>query len=430
MSSENKEGLVEQLALEQIPMDQRKSWLSIALIWAGAMISVTSLMVGGALVSGLTLGRAIGAGVVGYLIIMAFMVFQGMQGADLGRPTVVNAESSFGKQGAGFVISFVLGVSVMGWFAVQTAVAGAAFSGFIAELGGSFPLWLSSLIWGTIMLATAIIGIKALAYLNYVAVPALIVLAVVGTTIAFRKFGIEGLASAQPAAPFPFFNGVAIAIGGFAVGGVIAADYSRYAKDRKGSALSTLAGVLPLGIVLIIAGAVMAVVAGTYDITAVISSLGFPVLGFIILILATWTTNAVNAYSGGLAITNMFKLDGSKRALATAVAGGIGTILAVLGFINHFISFLTILTAGITPIAGVMIADYWIQNRGRAENWAPCEGVNWVGILSWLAGSCAGLFLKWGSSAVNAIVIAGALYLILIPVVNKNKNRGLVNENS
>ena len=102
MSKQDKEGFVEQHALDQIPVNQRKGWLSIALIWAGAMISVTSLMVGGALVSGLTLGRAIGAGVVGYLIIMAFMVFQGMQGADLGRPTVVNAESSFGKQGGRF----------------------------------------------------------------------------------------------------------------------------------------------------------------------------------------------------------------------------------------------------------------------------------------------------------------------------------------
>ncbi|MBF9016589.1 MULTISPECIES: cytosine permease [unclassified Oceanispirochaeta] len=419
MSKQEKEGFVEQHALDQIPMNQRKNWLSIALIWAGAMISVTSLMVGGALVSGLTLGKAIGAGVVGYLIIMAFMVFQGMQGADLGRPTVVNAESSFGKQGAGLVISFVLGVSVMGWFAVQTSVAGAAFSGFIAEMGGSFPLWLSSLIWGTVMLVTAIVGIKALAYLNYIAVPALIILAVVGTSVAFKQFGVEGLSVVQPANPFPFFNGVAIAVGGFAVGGVIAADYSRYAKDRKGSMLSSMVGVLPLGIILIASGAVMAVVAGTYDITEVISSLGFPVLGFIILILATWTTNAVNAYSGGLAITSMFKLDSSKRAIATAVAGGIGTILAVLGFITHFISFLTVLTAGITPIAGVMIADYWIRNKGKAENWAPTEGINWVGIIAWLLGTFTGLFLKWGSSAINAIVVSAVCFLVLSLVTDK-----------
>ena len=309
----------------------------------------------------------------------------------------------------------------MGWFAVQTSVAGAAFSGFIEEMGGSFPLWLSSLIWGTVMLVTAIAGIRALAYLNYIAVPALIILAVAGTAMAFRQYGMEGLSSVQPATPFPFFNGVAIAVGGFAVGGVIAADYSRYAKDRKGSLLSSVIGVLPLGIILIASGAVMAVVAGTYDITAVISTLGFPVLGFITLILATWTTNAVNAYSGGLAITNMFNLDSSKRAFATAVAGGIGTILAVLGFISHFISFLTVLTAGITPIAGVMIADYWIRNRGKADSWASAEGINWAGIIAWLIGSFTGLFLKWGSSAINAIIVSGVCFLILTLIADKKE---------
>jgi len=168
----------------------------------------------------------------------------------------------------------------------------------------------------------------------------------------------------------------------------------------------------------------MSVVAGTYDITQVVATLGFPVLGFIILILATWTTNAVNAYSGGLAITNMLKLDGNKRAKATAVAGGIGTVLAISGIINYFISFLTVMTAGITPIAGVMIADYWIMNRGKAENWKPQPGVNWSGIIAWLAGSLVGLFVTWGSQAINAIVTAGVLYLILSKVMAPKSSQG------
>ncbi len=417
MVEEKKSGFVEQVALEQVPANQRRSWLSIALIWAGAVISVPSLMVGGAIVSGMPLGQGIAAGIVGYLIVVIFMTFQGMQGSDLGRPTVINASSAFGIKGSGFIISLVLGVSVMGWFGVQTAVTGASFSGFMGQLGVAFPVWLSSLIWGIIMLTTAILGYKALSYLNYIAVPALILLAVYGTTMALKNYGMEGLAAHSSTGGMSFFQGVAISVGGFAVGGVIAGDYSRYAKDRSGSILSSVVGVLPIGTALLVAGALMSVVAGTYDITQVVSTLGFPVLGFIILILATWTTNAVNAYSGGLAITNMLNLKGNKRALATAVAGGIGTILAISGIINYFISFLTVLTAGITPIAGVMIADYWIMNRGRAENWKPVPGVNWAGIISWLAGSLVGLFVSWGSQAVNAIVIAGVLYLVLSKVL-------------
>ncbi len=413
MSEENKSGFIEQVALEQVPADQRRSWFSIALIWAGAVISVPSLMVGGAIVSGMPLGPGIAAGIVGYLIVVLFMTFQGMQGSDLGRPTVINASSAFGEKGSSFVISLILGVAVMGWFGVQTAVTGASFSGFMAEFGVAFPVWLSSLIWGIIMLTTAILGYKALAYLNYIAVPALILLAIYGTTVALKQFGLEALASHNPEGSMTFLEAVAISVGGFAVGGVIAGDYSRYAKNRKGAILSSVFGVLPVGIALLVAGSIMSVVAGTYDITQVVSTLGFPVLGFFILILATWTTNAVNAYSGGLAITNMLKLNGNKRALATAVAGGIGTILAISGIINYFISFLVILTAGITPIAGVMIADYWIMNKGDAKSWKPVQGINWAGIISWLCGTLVGLFVKWGSQAINAIVISAILYLVL-----------------
>ncbi len=421
MSDEKKTGIVEHLALEQVPVNQRKSWFSIALIWAGAVISVPSLMVGGAIVSGMPLGMGILAGITGYIIVVVFMTFQGMQGTDLGRPTVVNASSAFGEKGASFVISFILGVSVMGWFGVQTGVTGASFSGFMGRFGVDFPVWLSSGIWGIIMLTTAILGYKALSYLNYIAVPALILLAVYGTTVALKTYGLEGLASHATESSMGFFQAVALSIGGFAVGGVIAGDYSRYAKDRKGSILSSVLGVIPIGSALLIAGALMSVVAGTYDISQVVSTLGFPVIGFTILILATWTTNTVNAYSGGLALTNMFKLSDEKRAPATAVAGGIGTLLAIFGIINHFISFLGVLTAGITPIAGVMIADYWIRNKGNPDTWAPYPGVNWSGIIAWLGGTLVGLFVSWGSQALNAIVVAGVLFLVLSKVLSRTK---------
>lgn len=413
MVEEKKSGVVEQHALGEIPKSERKSWFSIALIWAGAMICVPTLMVGGSLVSGLPLGQAILAGVIGYTIVVAYMVFQGMQGADLGRPTVVSAASTFGKAGSRIVISFILGVTIIGWFGFQCGITGTAFSAILGSMGVTFPVWLGSLIWGLIMLTTAIIGYKALAYLNYIAVPALLIIVVFGVIAAFNKYGMDTLATLEPAAPFSFLQGVAIAVGGFAVGGVIAADYSRYAKNRKGAALSSAIGVWPLGILLLIGGAVMAAVAGTYDMTAVLADLGLPVIGLVVLILATWTTNTVNAYSGGLALTNMFNLKDNKRALTTAIAGGIGTLLAVFGILNYFVPFLLILTAGITPIAGVMIADYWIRKKGNKENWKPSKGIRWTAIVAWLAGGVVGYFVKWGISAINAIIVAMVLYIIL-----------------
>mgnify|MGYP002682502071 FL=1 len=269
------------------------------------------------------------------------------------------------------------------------------------------------------MLSTAIIGFNAVKYLNYIAVPALIILSIYGTYSSFVKYGSSILSSYQPPAPFPFVQGIALAVGTFAVGGVIAGDFSRYARNRREAVLSSVWGVWPAGVAMLFMGSVMALLAGTYDITQVMSALGAPVLGLIILILATWTTNTINAYSAGIALTNLFQLPDSKRALATAVAGILGTVLAVAGIMNYFLNFLTILTSTIPPVAGVMIADYWVKKKGDPSKWFRYPGANWVGILSWLIGALVGIYLKIGIAPINAIIVSFVVYLVLISVVKQ-----------
>ena len=78
-------------------------------------------------------------------------------------------------------------------------------------------------------------------------------------------------------------------------------------------------------------------------------NLGFPVLGIIALILATWTTNAVNAFSGGLALINVFDIP-KKRKVAVGAAGAIGTLLAVVGILNYFTPIMSVLSAMVPPV--------------------------------------------------------------------------------
>lgn len=416
------EGFIERHALDEIPREERQPWYSIAMIWIGVMICVPALMTGGALVSGLPLGKAILAAVIGYTIVILIMVFTGMQGADLGRPTAVIARSAFGVVGSRIIISLILVIGTIGWFGVQSNVAGAAFSSIVKSwLNVDISVPLSSLIWGIIMLTTAIVGYKALEYLNYIAVPSLFLLSVYGTYISITRFGLENLSHYQPQNPFPFLQGVAMAVGTFAVGATIAADYSRYAKSRGDAVLSSAVGVWPAGVGMIAMGAIMSVVAGTYDITQVLSSLGLSAVALIVLILATWTTNTVNAYSGGLAITNMFNLSGEKRALATAVAGLLGTVLAVGGILNYFMDWLIILTSAIPPVAGALIADYWIIRGANPEKWREHPGINWAGILAWIIGFIGALKISWGIAPINGIILSMVVYYILWKVAGGEK---------
>lgn len=48
---------------------------------------------------------------------------------------------------------------------------------------------------------------------------------------------------------------------------------------------------------------------------------------------------------------------------------------------------MSVLSAMVPPVAGVMIASYWIVQKGDKSKWAPVPGVNWLGVTSWLVGA-------------------------------------------
>lgn len=417
---------IEKKALGAITADERQGWTGIAFIWIGVMICVPMLMVGALMIAGMTLGTVILVTAIGFAICCAVMIFTGLQGTDLGLPAVMCASKAFGNAGARIVVSLVLAIAQFGWFGVQTAACGLAFSELMRiAFAVDFPFWLSALIWGIVMLSTAVTGFKFMKILNYIAVPALVIFCVYGVISAISTYGANNLFAYQPPQAIPVLSGISIMIGLFAVGTVINADFTRYAKSRGDTIKASLLGVLPAAILMIAVGAIMALVAGQYDITKVFASMGLPVIGMIVLILATWTTNTGNAYTAGLAVMRLFNIKDEKRPLVTAICGGLGTILAMVGVMGLFEQFLGLLGAAIPPIAGVMLADYWIFGKGKKENWKQVSGFNWIGIISWLAASVIALTVTIFSKALDAIVIAVVLYSALNLLFGKTVLAGM-----
>ena len=153
-----------------------------------------------------------------------------------------------------------------------------------------------------------------------------------------------------------------------------------------------------------------------------LSSIGSPILGLLILVLATWTTNVSNAYSAGFALLSLTGAKDNKRMMMTLISGVVGTLLAVFGITNYFNSFLNVLSVGIPPVAGVVIMDYFVRHKADPKDWTPTEGVNPAGLIAWLVGALfALLFPSFLIPTLNAIVIACVLYLVLYPVLCKKK---------
>ncbi|MDO4266145.1 MAG: cytosine permease [Eubacteriales bacterium] len=112
----------------EITAEQRQSWQSIAFVWAGGMICVPCLMVGGVLSQGgLSLTQIFLSILIGYGMICAYMICIGMQACDTGLPVAVMASGALGNKGARYVISLIIAIACVGWFGIQSATCGSVF---------------------------------------------------------------------------------------------------------------------------------------------------------------------------------------------------------------------------------------------------------------------------------------------------------------
>lgn len=410
----------------EIKESERQSWLSLAMIWTGSMICIPCLMIGGVLGSGLSLSGVILAVLAGYGIVCLYMCLVGMESCDTGLPTVSMASAVLGEKGAQFIISLMLAIACVGWFGIQSAVCGESFSAMVAGFTGfEIPSWISSIFWGLVMLLTAVYGYNGLKILNFIAVPALLIVLAYSMFLALSGGGLETIKTFSPSSQMSFISAVSMVVASFALGGVISGDYSRYAKSRKDVVKSTVLGVFPSGMVMMLIGAILSIVTGQYDISLVLAAVGVPALGLVALVLATWTTNVTNAYSGGLAVSNLFGFGEDRFKVSCAVAGVIGTILAAAGLLSEFEFFLNILSALIPPIAGVMIASYWILGKGRKENLRQKEGWYIPGIISFAAGAVVayvtGSIAVFLIGPVNGIAVSMIVYVVLEKTMKKGE---------
>lgn len=375
VEQEKKTGNVESVTLEQVPMEERKSWADVAMIQAGIMICVPSLMLGGILAESMPMSQAIWSGVIGYAVIVALMIFCGIMGSDLGVPTCVVASGVFGKQGSSKLISAIIyDLHDRLVCSAERCLWLCIFNLIEASTGVKIPIPVSTVVWGIIMLVTAVYGINALDKLNKIAIPALVIVTVIGCVVAIQRFGTGNLSMTIEDPAMSFADGVVLTISFMATGALNAPDFTRYQRTRKDTVLSSAIGVMPAGMAMLILGAVMTRIAQQYDISLVFSNIGLPFLGMVVLILATWTTNTTNAYSAGLNAVMVFNLKESGRSMATVILGAVGTVLAAVGVAGNFEGFLTLLGNAFMPIIALFIVEYWILGKGKAESFTLREG--------------------------------------------------------
>jgi cytosine permease len=266
------------------------------------------------------------------------------------------------------------------------------------------------------------LGIGSMNWVAYITVPAFLLLAGWSIIVELSRHDLNTLMQAQPAGPqLTLLQGTSIVAGGFIVGAVITPDMSRFNRTAGDVVKQTIVGITVGEYVIGLIGVLLALALKTNDVVAIVTSTsGF--IGTLVIVAATLKINDWNLYAASLGIVNFVdQVFGRRvnRAVVTAVVGVIGSVLGAAGILGRFTDFLILLGVVFPPIAGIMVAEYFVArvwrgdlDRSRAVGQLPPTEPTWVpaSLVIWLVAALFAHFVDWGLPSINSVVVAIVLY--------------------
>lgn len=406
---------------ERVPDSKRQPWIGIAAIYFGMTAALSSFSAGGSLTTGLNLIDAILATVIGsILLIIMFFIPMGYIGAKEGLNTYVIGEYVFGKKATNIITGLVIAVLPgIGFYGVQVTIAAEAVNQMIG-IGQLTTLFI--IILGILFVLPSVLGITSMKWLDYISIPAILLIVIYGFVKVINITGMEGVFSYTPNAERSIFWGANLILGASIAGASFSPDYTRWIRsDLKSVTYTGATGIIVPKIGLTIVGSAMALTATTlgvnepWDIAQVLAALGVPSLAMILVVLLQWSTNMVGAYSGGVALTKIF---GWNRSWWTFIVALLGIVLALIGILDVFIPFLSVLSAFIPPVASIIITEYFIVSKRRLETKG---NYYWPAIIIWLIGGISSLLIPVFIPAINGFLISMVGYYLFHKFIEYKK---------
>ncbi|RLE08467.1 hypothetical protein DRZ78_01025 [Candidatus Aerophobetes bacterium] len=416
-----------------VPAHERRSFLSIFYVYMGVLACIAVLWGGGTLGLQFTLKEVVIVAIVGSAILAVIGGLTAAIGGFSKCSTYINMRGPFGRIGSQLFGTIIAGVACgIGWFAVQAWLFGIIMHTLLPNI------WWANVgvaaIWGgLLMMTTAIIGFRGLAWLSYLAVPFFMLLAGVGAMIGIANAGgFAGLAQIKPKNPVPFGVGVTEVVGMYIAGGVITADISRYSKRVLDGPIAWIVQVIIFQVYMLSGAAALTLATGAANVAQALLVGGAGLGAILMAILGQWTTNDNNLYNGALSFNTWIPI---KKKYITLGEGLIGTALAAwFGFyagasMQVFQNFLTFLGKILPAIGGALVADFYLyrwykkeplRQRYQFKPGMKIAQVNWVGWVSVvLATIIGGWVMKSGIAALNVMVLGAVFYIVIAFVCDK-----------
>ncbi|KIL49303.1 cytosine permease [Jeotgalibacillus soli] len=397
-----------EFSLQPVPQANRNGFWKMLVVMLGFTFFSASMWSGGALGAGLTFTQFIGIVLAGNLILGLYTGALAYIAAKTGLSTHLLARYAFGEKGS-YLSSLLLGATQVGWFGVGVAM----FAVPVQRVTG-LDTYLLIGIAGILMTATAFFGMKALAILSFIAVPAITIL---GGFSVFKATetagGIAGLLQYQPLETMGLAAALTICVGSFVSGGTLTPDFARFAKTKRSAVVTTVIAFFIGNSLMFFFGAIGSIALGQADISEVMFIQGLILPAIIVLGLNIWTTNDNALYASSLGFSNITKIAKSKLVIFN---GLLGTI-AAMWLYNNFVGWLTLLGSTLPSIGAIILADYFLVRKGKYKKFEEMnfKAVNWIALIAWVAGVAVANFVP-GIPPINAIAGSAVVYVVVSKV--------------
>ena len=389
-----------------VPQSARRGIITMFMIMLGFTFFSASMWAGQELADGLDLGGFIASLILGGVILGLYTGLLGYVGADSGLSLDLLSRKAFGVKGS-YLPSAMISFTQIGWFGVGVAM----FAIPVAKelLGGSTVAeWALVVVAGIAMTASAYFGIKSLTIVSYIAVPLIAILGTVAMILAVvRGDGTLVDQFAKSSGTLTVIGGAGLVVGSFVSGGTATPNFTRFARNGKVGAITTVVAFFLGNSLMFFFGAVSSVYVGGNDIFEVMLNLGLFYMAVLVLGLNIWTTNDNALYSAGLGLANIF---GQKKKPMVLISGVIGTVAAIWLYWN-FCGWLNILNCTLPPVGIILVLSYFL-NREAYKTTETTQQVNWFAVIGVVLGAVVANLIHWGIASINGMVIAAVCYLI------------------
>jgi len=369
------------------------SALDSTLLWGNLSVSLLVIVIGALLVPALSLRDALLAIVVGAVAGNVLLGLAALIGADARVPGMVLLRAPLGRRGS-YGPTMLNVAQNVGWSTFELIIIASAAAALSQHVFGWSGRWLWTIAFGALSWGLGMLGPIGFVrrYLRKFASWALLFAMGYLTYWAVSKSHLHAYWAEPGKGGFPSFGqAVDLVIGSVVSWTPLAADYTRFARTRRGSALGAGLGYFVPTIWCVGLGILIVLARGVGDAQAlpgaVAAAGGIAFVALLAITIDESEKAFADIYSTAVSIQNLLPRM-SQRLLITFVSG-LATGLALVLDLGNYQDFLYLLGSFFVPLFGVLAGD-WLAagaHYTRASIFdAPAFRLEQLG--AWLVGFC------------------------------------------